>query len=58
MEGSQVFGNNQRFKNAIALINSLPDDKFPLVLGRIAKKLHLQVGSWRLFPYSRFIPSE
>ncbi|PRP87683.1 hypothetical protein PROFUN_02383 [Planoprotostelium fungivorum] len=39
---TNIFGTNQRFKDAVDLINTLPDDRFPLVLVRLIQKLHLK----------------
>jgi len=37
-----LFGTNERFKSAVALINSVPPEKFPLVLQRIIQRLHIK----------------
>lgn len=43
-EGSvNVFGTNQKFKEAVQLINNIPDDKLYLILSRIIKKLGIKV---------------
>jgi len=37
-----LFGSNQKFKEAVQAINSIPTDKIPLILQRIIRKLHLK----------------
>lgn len=44
-----LFGSNQKFKEAVQAINSIPTDKIPLILQRIIRKLHLKVFIFRLF---------
>jgi len=34
-----ILGTNQKFKDAVALINQIPPDKFPLILSRILTKI-------------------
>eukprot|EP01117_Protostelium_nocturnum_P007075 TRINITY_DN253_c0_g1_i2.p1 TRINITY_DN253_c0_g1~~TRINITY_DN253_c0_g1_i2.p1 ORF type:complete len:204 (+),score=79.76 TRINITY_DN253_c0_g1_i2:601-1212(+) len=39
---ANIFGTNQRFKESVQLINSLPDGPFPRILLRLTQKLHLK----------------
>jgi hypothetical protein len=43
MSTESLFGNNQKFKEAILTINNLDNEKFALLISRIIKKLDVKV---------------
>ena len=43
MSSEGLFGNNQKFKEAILTINNLDNEKFALLISRIIKKLDVKV---------------
>ena len=43
MSADNLFGNNQKFKEALNVINELDSDKFTLLIGRIIRKLDVKV---------------
>jgi hypothetical protein len=43
MSENNLFGSNQKFKDAVGFINDLDGDKFPLLIQRIIKKLDIKV---------------